>query len=158
MVSDAAATSTRATKRMRLNPCCNGIWSLTSAPVISALLKCLNPCCNGIWSLTRQWCTVWPFAKSVLILVVMEYGLWRRWTLQSSIQKEVLILVVMEYGLWQQLCLLCDDGRAVLILVVMEYGLWPRQIGGWGVWNALCLNPCCNGIWSLTFNMFNWKL
>ena len=36
-----------------LNPCSNGIWSLTSA---GASCRCrflgLNPCSNGIWSLT----------------------------------------------------------------------------------------------------------
>ena len=35
---------------------------------------CLNPCSNGIWSLTQQ--NLWILIKTkVLILVLMEYGL-----------------------------------------------------------------------------------
>ena len=36
-----------------LNPCSNGIWSLTiELPIKNFLLRSLNPCSNGIWSLT----------------------------------------------------------------------------------------------------------
>ena len=36
-----------------LNPCSNGIWSLTfEAPAADAGSNRLNPCSNGIWSLT----------------------------------------------------------------------------------------------------------
>ena len=43
-----------------------------------------------------------------------------------DLEAAVLILVLMEYGLWR------EDGRIgrrpfdVLILVLMEYGLWPH--------------------------------
>ena len=37
----------------RLNPCSNGIWSLTKGERLwQQPLPCLNPCSNGIWSLT----------------------------------------------------------------------------------------------------------
>ena len=36
----------------------------------------------------------------VLILVLMEYGLWLTGTLDSKAPEAVLILVLMEYGLW----------------------------------------------------------
>ena len=37
-----------------LNPCSNGIWSLTQEPCFRSRSQapCLNPCSNGIWSLT----------------------------------------------------------------------------------------------------------
>ena len=75
MVSDPAAVPFNASQLARLNPCSNGIWSLTiylsSQP---GFRSCLNPCSNGIWSLT----IVSPggsAAAGVLILVLMEYGL-----------------------------------------------------------------------------------
>ena len=36
----------------------------------------------------------------------------------------------------------------VLILVVMEYGRWVGQETIMNH-NQKCLNPCCNGIWSV---------
>ena len=59
-----------------LNPCCSGIWSLTmlngwNGPVNNSL----NPCCSGIWSLTK-FRVYKHIATGVLILVVVEYGLW----------------------------------------------------------------------------------
>ena len=40
---------------MCLNPCSNGIWSLTEKTIrIESDEVCLNPCSNGIWSLTLQ--------------------------------------------------------------------------------------------------------
>ena len=56
----------------------------------------------------------------------MEYGLW---PVEDEFNKikaiDVLILVLMEYGLW--LCCKNTDlcRKSVLILVLMEYGLWP---------------------------------
>ena len=42
-----------------LNPCSNGIWSLTLYKcVLSAEGLGLNPCSNGIWSLTWT-CVAW---------------------------------------------------------------------------------------------------
>ena len=38
--------------------------------------------------------------------------------------KDVLILVLMEYGLWPPTASAVDAGLMVLILVLMEYGLW----------------------------------
>jgi len=68
---------------------------------------------------------------SVLILVVMEYGLWLIFHFVFLLVFRVLILVVMEYGLWQ-VCFVCS---------------WFAML--------ICLNPCCNGIWSLTWNADN---
>ena len=61
----------------------------------------------------------------VLILVLMEYGLWHSDEESMFLYRLVLILVLMEYGLWQAAHL--DDEEA-----------------------AASLNPCSNGIWSLT--------
>ena len=59
MVSDGKAELPGCLACIRLNPCSNGIWSLTSLSLlISMLTPGLNPCSNGIccsngiWSLT----------------------------------------------------------------------------------------------------------
>ena len=85
----------------------------------------------------------------VLILVLMEYGLWPRSSALSACSGCVLILVLMEYGLWLSEFTLSSESHTVLILVLMEYGLWRRgSLGARGL--PLGLNPCSNGIWSLT--------
>ena len=111
--------------RQSLNPCSNGIWSLTirdkkvrnlltvlilvlmeyglwhmKAKVYLLESYCLNPCSNGIWSLTLpSWDRGWR-SSNVLILVLMEYGLWLTWGFHRAEPYCVLILVLMEYGLW----------------------------------------------------------
>ena len=59
----------------------------------------LNPCFNGIWSASEDF----PSAvkcESVLILVLMEYGLREEDVYITDIWSiTVLILVLMEYGL-----------------------------------------------------------
>ena len=116
---------------------------------------------------------LWAVRCGVLILVLMEYGLWLIFDTNETTKWVVLILVLMEYGLWPKSyhwlvhwsrCLNpCSNGiwsltdetisshypRHVLILVLMEYGLWPfmRESFGFPAWS---LNPCSNGIWSLT--------
>ena len=42
-------------------------------------------------------------AAKVLILVLMEYGLWQQEEQGMSLNIDVLILVLMEYGLWLSL-------------------------------------------------------
>ena len=66
----------------------------------------LNPCCNGIWSRTLGRTLGLGPEEGVLILVVMEYGCNRIWSrtfkeVVANLKKEgaVLILVAMEYGL-----------------------------------------------------------
>ena len=125
----------------------------------------------GLWPLYSQLPTP---PEPVLILVLMEYGLWHKVVDTIVNFFCVLILVLMEYGLWH-LYLLCSGSLpSVLILVLMEYGLWldPRRLtraytaglnpcsnGIWSLTNLvlkllplLGLNPCSNGIWSLTKN------
>ena len=139
-------------KVVRLNPCSNGIWSLTHNNELrqSSRQSCLNPCSNGIWSLTdgqrRYILVAW-----VLILVLMEYGLWlcevKLWhSVQHCLNPcsngiwsltylstpyaanyRVLILVLMEYGLWRAEFFGYEPEVRVLILVLMEYGLWPEE-------------------------------
>ena len=59
-----------------LNPCSNGIWSLTLHEYeVRSMRPCLNPCSNGIWSLTPAVPAVPVPVQGVLILVLMEYGL-----------------------------------------------------------------------------------
>ena len=91
-----------------------------------------------------------PTTPAVLILVLMEYGLWRKlFTVVRIVSLGVLILVLMEYGLWHYSCISCRCNCCVLILVLMEYGLWLKRY-----LLTQCftegLNPCSNGIWSLT--------
>ena len=123
-----------------------GLWRNTGR-LFKTTLRGLNPCCNGIWSLTSMELGAGRKAH-VLILVLMEDGLWL--PIQSRrASTHVLILVLMEDGLW--LCAFCGLILfiIVLILVLMEDGLWPDTAKVLGV-EMNRLNPCCNGIWSLT--------
>ena len=54
-----------------LNPCCNGIYSMSHL-VLTSLFVGLNPCCNGIYSMREKKNVVEQLLK-VLIRVVMEY-------------------------------------------------------------------------------------
>ena len=55
-----------------LNPCCNGIYSMSKSIFWQSKLCSLNPCCNGIYSMSG--CNKSSKVKgTVLILVVMEY-------------------------------------------------------------------------------------
>ena len=120
-------SSSATSRRSGLNPCSNGIWSLTQLITLqrNPSAVCLNPCSNGIWSLTQSAC-------------VQLFPLWY-----------VLILVLMEYGLWQSKLSGESNESSVLILVLMEYGLWPNCQTTLTA-GRRCLNPCSNGIWSLT--------
>ena len=117
----------KAATRAGLNPCSNGICSLTlPLTAVVTTRPGLNPCSNGICSLTWE-----------CILII------------RSVHPMVLILVLMEYALWQALQRWRCGGWNVLILVLMEYALWHgtryRHVYHW------CrLNPCSNGICSLT--------
>ena len=137
-----------------------------------SLVPCLNPCSNGIWSLTCRSCCSSDCCV-VLILVLMEYGLWLYRT--SDKQTHVTRLNPCSNGIWSLthkgvtmrihidglnpcsngIWSLTDENGidktffAVLILVLMEYGLWLfDKTEKNNVQN--CLNPCSNGIWSLT--------
>ena len=82
MVSDASDAS-RFNGLVSLNPCSNGIWSLTPFDEqIDRVRKGLNPCSNGIWSLT--WRFVWninflsslnPCSNGIWSLTVYYHGL-----------------------------------------------------------------------------------
>ena len=53
MVSDMNAIDAGLGAGESLNPCSNGIWSLTNGELKPPnRLSSLNPCSNGIWSLT----------------------------------------------------------------------------------------------------------
>ena len=55
----------------------------------------------------------------------MEYGLWRDTAAAAAVAAaQVLILVLMEYGLWLNKQCSIPNIVCVLILVLMEYGLW----------------------------------
>ena len=59
----------------------------------------------------------------------------------------------MEYTQWDGKVVVTKQENKVLILVVMEYTQWGRKIGASG--KKFCLNPCCNGIYSMRENKFN---
>ena len=135
--------------------------------------QCLNPCSNGIWSLTIAK-MFYATVPRVLILVLMEYGLWLNtrgvlwldsyrlnpcsngiWSLTNvieDIRRSYKSLNPCSNGIWSLTGCRQPEGTyafCVLILVLMEYGLWPRSrpresrsLGS--------RNPCSNGIWSLT--------
>ena len=132
-----------------LNPCSNGIWSLTiKSKTNCRITESLNPCSNGIWSLTDYYHWV-NNPCNVLILVLMEYGLWPNdGVIDSWKDVRVLILVLMEYGLWPL------PERALPArqrLNPCSNGIWSltsSQRRSESEWS--CLNPCSNGIWSLT--------
>ena len=110
--------------------------------------SCLNPCSNGIWSLTRQACGIVKRWSHVLILVLMEYGLWHR-TLDVKVSaSRVLILVLMEYGLWPSIV---KNHVLAVGLNPCSNGIWSLTGDGRAVFvESEGLNPCSNGIWSLT--------
>ena len=65
---------------------------------------------------------------TVLILVLMEYGLWQKTCKAYDKVGKVLILVLMEYGLWPfRVVTITTAHSRVLILVLMEYGLWHMK-------------------------------
>ena len=66
--------ASRFSKKERLNPCCNGIYSMSQRKHSQQQACCLrlNPCCNGIYSM-RIFENTYNNSTIVLILVVMEY-------------------------------------------------------------------------------------
>ncbi len=138
-------------------------------------MPCLNPCFNGRWSLTSDMNAYLGNAFSVLILVLMEDGLWLfvtkkgakafdslnpcfngRWSL--TLMKMLLMIVTIislnpcfngRWSLTMKANLFASCVQ-VLILVLMEDGLWQRGTKGESE-NYFGLNPCFNGRWSLTF-------
>ena len=53
----------------------------------------------------------------------------------------------MEYTQWVQNPQYAEKHWDVLILVVMEYTQWVKALVAFI--RVLCLNPCCNGIYSM---------
>ena len=150
MVNDLKTISIMETY-IRLNPCCNGRWSMTGEYrwyisqrlshvlilvvmedgqwlfyefVYDCEMDSLNPCCNGRWSMTFVRSCYWCIMW-VLILVVMEDGQWHCRHPRHQRSAIVLILVVMEDGQWPNFKISYHTGYGVLILVVMEDGQWP---------------------------------
>ena len=71
--------------------------------------------------------------QTVLILILLEYGLRRGARRCTCIGKLVLILILLEYGLRLSWCELTDENGNVLILILLEYGLrlnrtWVKPI------------------------------
>ena len=62
-------------------------------------MMCLNPYCAGIWSRRLINHSTGKSAESVLILIVLEYGLGDCMTTLTWRMINVLILIVLEYGL-----------------------------------------------------------
>ncbi len=60
----------------------------------------------------------------VLILVLVEVGLWEIITSLREWNNSVLILVLVEVGLWESFQSAAKDAICVLILVLVEVGLW----------------------------------
>ena len=112
------------------------------------LQTCLNPCSIGIWSLTRGWPWGDEGSKEVLILVLMEYGLWPR---REPTASWAAGLNPCSNGIWS-LTLMYGSRRSSKrrSLNPCSNGIWSLTGGmGKGV-PAVGLNPCSNGIWSLT--------
>ena len=77
MLSDNTLLMRNRTQESCLNPCSNGICSLTWTKLVSTQngMLSLNPCSNGICSLTQGCGKGTRYRKMVLILVLMEYAL-----------------------------------------------------------------------------------
>ena len=72
-------------RQIRLNPCSNGIWSLTvhgGMPEDNRQIR-LNPCSNGIWSLTK---ITPPCSKLNTGLNPCSNGIWSLTLYQISYQ------------------------------------------------------------------------
>ena len=105
----------------------------------------LNPCSNGLTPYSVTGYGAW-----VLILVLMEYGLWHD---SSCLVSNGLSLNPCSNGIWsltEDRCKMKVTLLSVLILVLMEYGLWPDAT--FVAFRDPSLNPCSNGIWSLTLS------
>jgi len=61
-----------------------GLWLATMGAIAEGKVS-LNPCSNGIWSLTEVR-MVFKTEISVLILVLMEYGLWLQEAERETLQ------------------------------------------------------------------------
>ena len=135
----------------RLNPCCNGKWTQTPEKKFLESLNqtSLNPCCNGRWSLTNRLSTQSYQCGSLNPCCNGRCSLAIAVPLYIGFHQEVLILVVMEDGLWRSVspvrarteCCLnpCCNGRWSLTSTLLRAAA-----------TSTCLNPCCNGRWSLT--------
>ena len=76
MLSDLPENKTEKDREKGLNPCSNGICSLTANERETVFGHiCLNPCSNGICSLTLKSTSWTTLLDLVLILVLMEYAL-----------------------------------------------------------------------------------
>ena len=53
---------------------------------------------------------------------------WKKLKSKPRVINYVLILVLMEDGLWQAMDAMVEDIIKVLILVLMEDGLWPHDV------------------------------
>ena len=71
-------------------------------PVRRLVKKRLNPCSNGICSLTCHNFDNYIIEDNVLILVLMEYALLQSEVIRILRKQVVLILVLMEYALLRQ--------------------------------------------------------
>ena len=85
----------------------------------------LNPCSNGIWSLTGLRFVITLHRRVVLILVLMEYGLWPVRAALSGVRDCVLILVLMEYGLWHGSTM---DQHGSTCLNPCSNGIWSLTV------------------------------
>ena len=112
-----------------LNPYCDGSRSLTHRNYSNYMFcpASLNPYCDGSRSLTQATSRGTTMHDNVLILIVMEVGLWPHHS--STVPTHLM---------------------KVLILIVMEVGLWLQQTVEPFLTRASGLNPYCDGSRSLT--------
>ena len=113
-------------KNGSLNPCCNGIYSMSMSRNDNPLLGGLNPCCNGIYSMSSLHEITHHLCVEVLILVVMEYT---QWGLISSWKLLLASLNPCCNGIYSMRDYSHPTlmGSFVLILVVMEYTQWEDE-------------------------------
>ena len=124
MVSDVAAFGV-VVAEARLNPCSNGIWSLTiEKDEVNSCLSGLNPCSNGIWSLTASHASrLTPHASR---LNPCSNGIWSLTHVTLTVTTAEGGLNPCSNGIWSltlSVTSLANTPEQVLILVLMEYGL-----------------------------------
>ena len=116
---------------MGLNPCFSGRWSLTliKGQVNGSIWSRLNPCFSGRWSLTRCKDERVTPQCAVLILVLVEDGLWQ--AIEALKNAPAASLNPCFSGRWS-LTFVTPWGMKklyiVLILVLVEDGLWQHPI------------------------------
>ena len=129
-----------------------GLWGF-GKKIVETEHSCLNPCFNGIWSLRTSEPKSSGRTNPVLILVLMEYGLWEIKAWKLRFHSFGGCLNPCFNGIWS----LSNNETNILLQKVNSLnpcfnGIWSLRIEINVLFGVIkiSLNPCFNGIWSLS--------